>query len=86
MADTLTDVRNVLIATLTHGRSPAHLAHEAPLFGALRQLDSFRVVARVGALEKGSDVTADDDEFGAEPFGTAGSLTEFVDATLAAQR
>ncbi|MET0844476.1 MAG: phosphopantetheine-binding protein, partial [Mycetocola sp.] len=47
-------------------------------------LDSFGVVQLVTSIEDRFDITVDDDEFGAEIFETVGTLTEFVDAKLAA--
>lgn len=81
-ADTLTAVREVLIDALELAQSPADLQPETALFGALPELDSFGVVALVGALEDRFDITIDDDEFGAELFETVGTLTQFVDAKL----
>lgn len=81
-ADTLTAVREVLIDALELAQSPTDLQPDTALFGALPELDSFGVVALVGALEDRFDITIDDDEFGAELFETVGTLTEFVDAKL----
>ena len=83
MTDTIDDVRAVLIETLELQQSPGELTADTPLFGSLPELDSFGVVALVGALEDRFDITIDDDEFGAELFETVGSLTEFVDAKRA---
>lgn len=80
--DTLAAVRAVLIDTLELSQSPDELHPETVLFGALPELDSFGVVALVGALEDRFDITIDDDEFGAELFETVGTLTEFVDSKL----
>jgi len=82
-ADTLTAVREVLIDALELSQSPEDLQPETALFGALPELDSFGVVALVGALEDHFDITIDDDEFGAELFETVGTLTDFVDGKLA---
>jgi len=83
MTDTIDDVRDVLIDTLELSQSPSDLTRETALFGALPELDSFGVVALVGALEDRFDITIDDDEFGAELFETVGSLTDFVDTKRA---
>jgi acyl carrier protein len=84
MTATLDLVRHTLIETLELQHPPEDLTADTPLFGALPELDSFGVVALVTALEERFDITIDDDEFGADLFETVGSLTEFVDAKLAA--
>lgn len=84
MTATLDAVRAVLIDALELPQSPDELQPETALFGSLPELDSFGVVALVGALEDRFDITIDDDEFGAELFETVGTLTSFVDRKLAA--
>ncbi|MBN9224430.1 MULTISPECIES: acyl carrier protein [Microbacterium] len=81
--DTLNAVREVLIDALDLTQQPDELTRETALFGALPELDSFGVVALVGALEDRFDIVIDDDEFGAELFESVGTLTDFVDAKLA---
>jgi len=83
--DTLDAVRAVLIDALELSQAPDELQPETPLFGALPELDSFGVVALVGALEDRFDITIDDDEFGAELFETVGTLTEFVESKRSAE-
>lgn len=83
MTDTLTAIRDVLIDTLELPQSPTELEPGTSLFGALPELDSFGVVALVGALEDRFDITIDDDEFGADLFETVGTLVAFVDGKLA---
>lgn len=84
MTATLDAVRAVLIDALELQHSPDELQPETALFGSLPELDSFGVVALVGALEDRFDITIDDDEFGAELFETVGTLTSFVDGKLTA--
>jgi acyl carrier protein len=84
MTATIDSVRAVLIETLELNQSPAELTSDTQLFGSLPELDSFGVVALVGALEDRFEITIDDDEFGAELFETVGSITAFVDSKLAA--
>lgn len=84
MTATLDAVRAVLIDALELQHSPDELQPETALFGSLPELDSFGVVALVGALEDRFDITIDDDEFGAELFETVGTLTSFVEEKLAA--
>ncbi|PRB08895.1 acyl carrier protein [Microbacterium sp. MYb64] len=76
--DTLNAVREVLIDALDLTQRPDDLQPETALFGALPELDSFGVVALVGALEDRFGITIDDDEFGAELFDTVGTLVAFV--------
>ena len=76
-------MREVLIDALDLTQQPDELTRETALFGALPELDSFGVVALVGALEDRFDIVIDDDEFGAELFESVGTLTDFVDAKLA---
>lgn len=82
--DTLTAVREVLIDALDLTQSPDDLQPGTALFGALPELDSFGVVALVGALEDRFDITIDDEEFGAELFETVGTLVAFVDEKVGA--
>jgi len=82
MTATIDAVRDVLIDTLELQQSPQELTEDTALFGSLPELDSFGVVALVGALEDRFDITIDDDEFGAELFETVGTLTQFVDSKL----
>lgn len=82
MTDTLSAVREVLVETLELSQVPADLTSDTALFGSLPELDSFGVVALVGAIEDRFDITIDDDEFGAELFETVGTLTRFVDGKL----
>ncbi|SIN90766.1 acyl carrier protein [Agromyces cerinus] len=84
MDDTFDAVREVLVETLELQQRPDDLHADTALFGSLPELDSFGVVQLVAALEQRFGITVDDDEFGAELFETVGTLTEFVDAKLAA--
>ncbi|MCB1297616.1 MAG: acyl carrier protein [Microthrixaceae bacterium] len=84
MTNTIDTVRAVLIETLELQQTPEELQADTTLFGSLPELDSFGVVALVGALEERFDFTIDDDEFGAELFETVGTLTDFVDVKLRA--
>ena len=81
--DSIDAVREVLIDALDLTRSPESLTSETALFGSLPELDSFGVVALVGALEDRFEITIDDDEFGADLFETVGTLTRFVDSKIA---
>lgn len=81
-SETLDAVRGILVDTLELTQAPDELLPDTALFGALPELDSFGVVALVGALEDRFDIVIDDEEFGAEIFETVETLTDFVDAKL----
>ena len=83
MTETIDVVRDVLIETLELSQSPSEITAHTVLFGSLPELDSFGVVALVGAIEDRFDITIDDDEFGADLFETVGTLVEFVDSKRA---
>jgi acyl carrier protein len=85
MTDSLDAVRGVLIDSLELSQQPDELQRDTALFGALPELDSFGVVQLVAGLEERFDFTIDDDDFGAEMFETVGTLTDYVDARLAAR-
>lgn len=85
MTDTQEAVKAVVIDALELTQDPSELQADTALFGALPELDSFGVVALVGALEDRFDITIEDDEFGAELFETLGSLTDFVDGKISAR-
>lgn len=84
MTDTIDTVRTTLIETLELTHGPDALTADTALFGAIPELDSFGVVQLVAAIEERFDITIEDDEFGPELFETVGSLTDFVDAKIAA--
>jgi acyl carrier protein len=84
MPATLDAVRTVLVEALELPERPEDLNVGTALFGAMPELDSFGVLQVVAALEQRFDITIDDDEFGADLFETVGTLSEFVDAKLAA--
>lgn len=84
MTTTIDTVRATLIETLELSHRPEALTADTALFGAIPELDSFGVVQLVAAVEERFGITIEDDEFGPELFETVGSLTDFVDAKIAA--
>jgi acyl carrier protein len=82
MADTVDDLRAVLIETLELQDTPDEATFGADLLGCRPQLYSFRIIAIEGALKERFGITIDN-EFGAAPFETTGSLTELFDAKRA---
>jgi acyl carrier protein len=55
---------------------------DAPLLGAVPELDSVAVVNLITALEDHFGITVADDEVGASTFESLGSLTGFVESKL----
>lgn len=79
---TLSDVLQVLDASLgLQGRSAGFDA-ATPLIGALPELDSMAVVSVIGALEEHFGVMLPDDELDGTVFATVGSLAAFMDDLL----
>ena len=60
-----------------NGRASA-LSREAPLLGAIPELDSMAVVAVITTLEDRFGITVADDELDGSSFATVGALTDFV--------
>lgn len=80
MTIVIDQVRQVVIDSLELTGPSADIAANAPLFGAIPELDSFGVVQLVDALEDRFDIVIEDDEFGAELFETLASLAEYVES------
>lgn len=79
----LDDVRMVVGHALQLGPRARALQAQAPLLGAIPELDSMAVVQLIAALEEHFGIAVDDDEIGAATFATLGSLTRFVELKLA---
>jgi acyl carrier protein len=77
--ETLDGVKVVLIETLGIEDRASMLIPEAPLFGAIPELDSLAVVEVVTALEARFGFQIDDEDFSGEVFETVGSLAAFVE-------
>ncbi|MCA1569568.1 MAG: acyl carrier protein [Chloroflexi bacterium] len=76
----LDDVRDVVVQTLGVDAHALALA-DAPLLGALPELDSMGVLELLAALEEHFGIEVDGDELRVEAFETLGSLVEFVAAS-----
>jgi acyl carrier protein len=76
-------VKKILAQTLQLGDRVHALTDDAPLLGALPELDSMAVVSLLTALETRFGFVIEDDEISAETFATFGNLLAFVDRKLA---
>jgi acyl carrier protein len=76
-------IREILRDTLQLGTRADALSADAPLLGAIPELDSMAVVAVLTALEERCGIAIDDGEISADIFATVGSLAEFVDRKVA---
>lgn len=72
--------RDILRDVLSLGARADRLSRDAPLLGAIPELDSMAVVNVIAALEDRFGFTIDDDEIGGDTFATFGSLVDFVAA------
>jgi acyl carrier protein len=78
----LDDVKAVVGSALQLGNRVQQMDAEAPLLGAVPELDSIAVVNLITALEEHFGIAVADDEIGASTFETLGSLTRFVERKL----
>lgn len=79
------EVRMVVGNALQLGARAQRLERNAPLLGAVPELDSMAVVNVITALEEHFGISVADDEIGAETFESLGSLTAFVERKLQEQ-
>jgi acyl carrier protein len=79
----LEDVKLILTDVLNLGDAGRALDANAPLLGAIPELDSMAVVNLITALEEHFGITVEDDEISADTFATLGSLAAFVAHKLA---
>jgi acyl carrier protein len=76
-------VRQVLGSVLNLAKRVERIGRDAPLLGALPELDSMAVASVLTALEEHFGFTIDDDEIDGSTFSTLGSLVQFVEDKLA---
>jgi acyl carrier protein len=79
----LEDVKQILTDVLSLGDAGRTLDADAPLLGAIPELDSMAVVNLITALEEHFGIAVEDDEISADTFATVGSLAAFVAHKLA---
>ena len=82
------DIKSEILALLDEvlslkGRAST-FTENAPLLGALPELDSMAVVALITSMEERFGFSVDDDEIDGAAFATVGSLIEFAEGKLAA--
>ena len=79
----LDDVRMLVGSTLQIAARVQRMDENAPLLGAVPELDSIAVVNLITAVEEHFGITVADDEIGAAAFESLASLTRFVEGKLA---
>lgn len=79
----LDDVKRVVGGALQIGSRVQQMSADAPLLGAVPELDSMAVINLITALEEQFDITVADDEIDASTFETLGSLTQFIERKVA---
>lgn len=82
--DVMQEVVRMLDEVLSLNGRSASFAADTPLLGAIPELDSMAVVSLITGLEERFGLVVDDDDVDGNTFATVGSLTEFVQAKLAA--
>lgn len=78
----LDDVKKVVGSALQIGGRMQQMKADAPLLGAVPELDSIAVVNLITALEEHFGIAVADDEIGASTFETLDSLTKFIEGKL----
>lgn len=78
----LNDLRQVVGRALQIGDRAQRMDADAPLLGAVPELDSIAVVNLITALEEHFGITVADDEIGASTFETLGTLAQFIERKL----
>jgi acyl carrier protein len=78
----LDDVKKLVGSALQIGSRMQQMKADAPLLGAVPELDSIAVVNLITALEEHFGIAVADDEIGASTFETLDSLTKFIEGKL----
>lgn len=81
--DIAKEVRAVLDEVLSLNGRGLTMSLDAPLLGAVPELDSMAVVGVINLLEERFGIVVEDDEIDGASFETVGSLVAFVEAKLA---
>ena len=78
----LQQVLDVLAESLDGAVELDQMSEEAPLLGAIPELDSMAIVGIITSIEDHFGITFDDDELDAEVFETVGTLRNQIIAKL----
>ena len=78
----LQQVLDVLAESLDGAVAIDQMNEEAPLLGAIPELDSMAIVGIITSIEEHFGITFDDDELDAEVFETVGTLRNQIIAKL----
>jgi acyl carrier protein len=76
------EVLNILNEVLGLNGRAARMDRNAPLLGAIPELDSMAVLAVITTLEERFGFSVADDELDASSFATIGTLSDFVSTKL----
>jgi acyl carrier protein len=82
--DVQNEVLKVLDEVLSLNGRTRNMKREAPLLGAIPELDSMAVVSLITTLEDRFGFSIADDELDASAFATVGALSDFVSAKMSA--
>lgn len=78
----LQSVLDVLAESLDGAAQIQHMTEEAPLLGAIPELDSMAIVGIITSIEERFGIIFDDDELDAEVFETVGTLRDQIVAKM----
>ncbi len=78
----LEQVLDVLAESLDGAAQIRQMSEEAPLLGAIPELDSMAIVSIITSIEERFGIVFDDDELDAEVFETVGTLRNQIIAKM----
>lgn len=78
-------VLEVLAKSLPLPETTYEMGEQAPLLGAIPELDSMAITGIIAGLEESFDIVFDEDELDAEAFQTVGTLRDLVASKMGNQ-
>ena len=82
---TIEQVLEVLAKSLPLPETTYEMGEQAPLLGAIPELDSMTITSIIAGLEESFDIVFDDEDLDAGAFQTVGTLYDLVASKIASQ-
>lgn len=78
-------VLEVLAESLPLPATTYEMGEQAPLLGAIPELDSMAITGIITEIEESFDIVFDDDDLNAEAFQTVGTLRDLIASKMGSQ-